>query len=286
MKTKIATLITIPIILILAWFLIMSVKGPIDMQNRTLKQYNDVTKKLKFLRVLQKAYLGKYGKFASKWEDLIEFAKTGQIPNIVRKDVKTEKEGQYKTVIDTIGMISVADNIMKKYPEYPADDIATIPNMSKDKKFGIFAGEKNMGKEDGPKFIVQVFEIKDLYPVDEVRGAFFNDKGEPLNVNNLIGEFTQRKEKLETQAKVFQDKMDTMLDTERKRIGGGSQSKETVDSLAQVGLSKMKDFRETKDKWTDLSKLINLNKRRIEKLEKEPLRIGSREETTDKGNWE
>lgn len=285
MKTQIATLITIPIVIILAWLLIQSVKGPIDMQNRIIEQQKSVTKKLKFLRVLQKAYLGKYGKYAKDWESLIEFAKTGQIPNIVRKDIKTKVEGQYKTVIDTVGMISVADEIMKKYPEYTADDLATIPNMSKDKKFGLAAGQLNMGKADGAKFMVQIFEIKDLYPLDPERGAFLNEKGEPMNVNNLIAEFNKRKEELEKEAKTFQDKMDKMLDEERKKIGGGKPS-DSIDSLATVNLSKNADFRKNKEKWTDLSKYINLNRKRIEKLEKEPLRIGSLEEATDKGNWE
>ncbi|TAE73357.1 MAG: hypothetical protein EAZ85_07220 [Bacteroidetes bacterium] len=286
MKTKIATYLTIPIVSILAWLLIMSVKGPIDLQNRVIKQQNDVTKKLKFLRVLQKAYLGKYGKYAGKWEDLVEFAKTGQIPNIVRRDVKTNVEGQYKTVIDTVGVISVADQIMKKYPEYPADDIPTIPNMSKDKKFELYAGTKDMGKDSATKFIVQVFQIKDIYPLDENRGAFFNEKGEPINVNNLIGEFTKRKEEKEKEAKKYQDDMDKMLDVERNKIKGGSKTAETIDSLAQATLAKDPSFRKNKDQWIELSKYINLNRRRIEKLEKEPLQIGSREEATDKGNWE
>jgi hypothetical protein len=62
MKTKIITFALIPVIILVAFLLVQSVKGPIDMQNRIKSQQEAVIKKLKFLRELQQTYLLRYKK--------------------------------------------------------------------------------------------------------------------------------------------------------------------------------------------------------------------------------
>jgi hypothetical protein len=298
MKTKIATFITIPLVFIMAYLLIQSVKGDIDMQSRVKIQQEQVIKKLKLIRDLQQAYVNLYGKYADTWDKLEDFVNNGKIPKIERIQKKTEEEGKYKIVLDTIGKVSVKEAIISKYePSLLKDGLATVPNMPKGKNFLLKTGKVNIAKSGSEPVYVQVVLVKDLYPIDVERGAFFDDKGQPLNVNDLIAEFSSRQKTLEEKAKPLREKMNKTINDIRKSLSdkdlagvmkGKKESdlEPTKDSIALAKAEKMESYQKDRNQLSELSKLINLNKNRIEKLTTKPLQFGSLSEAVITGNWE
>ena len=255
MKTKIATYVLLLPIIILSYYLIMGVKGPIDQASQVKKTEEAIVNKLKFIRDLQTMYVSQKGEYAGKWDKLVEFAKNGQIANVQRREVRVGKdEDKFKIIFDTLGFIPVKDTILKKYPDMDLDKIPFIPGL-KDKKFSLYAGKV----ENGNLFI-NVFEVKDIYPTDPERGAELNEKGEPYSVPSMLAYFEAKlKEATEKAVAKQKEQKNASSEADKKKI--------------QVEID-------------DLSKYVNLYTKRIERLKEKPLRVGSREEATLSGNWE
>jgi hypothetical protein len=143
-----------------------------------VSQKDAVIAKLKFIRSLQIAYQSAKGKYAGTFAELVQFGESGVIPIVQTRDIPIPgKDGQYRTVRDTLGSVSVKDSILSKYPQYKIQDIALIPNMG-DKRFALYASAIFVGSA---KTKIAVFNVKDIYPIDPNRGAQFNEKGEPYS---------------------------------------------------------------------------------------------------------
>ena len=213
--------------------------------------------KLKMLRDLEIAYQSEKGSYAGNWDDLTNFAKSGQFYLIqTREETSLKENGQEEVTIirDTLDTVPVMDSLKKKYPDFDPDQLAMIPVSGK--KFTLFAGQIDNGG-----LLIDVFEIRDEYPMNPDRGAEFRDaeKTNPYSITRLT--------------KYFEDK----LAAKREEATAIQRKIRDADEGAKAGLQKELD---------ELSKFVNLYEKRMEQLETKPLKVGSREEATTAGNWE
>lgn len=126
-----------------------------------------VIKKLKKIRLAQKAYYSVNKEYAADWHDLIDFLDKGEFPIIQKKETIIDLNGEdsISVRIDTVGMISVFDSLKNslgysKREELPA--IAFVP-MS-DTTFVLYANVYGEGRD---KF--QVVEVTDPKPYNPRR---------------------------------------------------------------------------------------------------------------------
>ncbi len=250
------SIVFLVIALILAGFLYQGVRGPIQQKQEIAAIEKAIIEKLKLIRELEIAYQSQNGKYAGRWEELVSFAQSGDILNIqkIEKAVLEDGDGQEKIeiVYDTLGTIPVRDSILPE--NYDASRLPYIPGTD-GKKFTLYASEINNGGVD-----INVFEVRDEYPVNPARGGELKENGEPYSVTRLIT--------------YFQDKLKT------KREEAVEIQKKIRDAASEADKEK---FQEELD---DLSKFINLYEKRIEQLQTKPLKVGSRDEATTAGNWE
>lgn len=253
MNTKVISLVLIPVILLLFYWLFAGIKGPMDEQKRIAQVEKDIIEKLKFVRDLQIAYHSQNGKYAGKWDKLIDFAKNGDFVITQRKEFEEGSADKIRVVIDTLGRVPVRDSLLKKYPKFKVDEIPLIPH-TKGKKFSLYAGSVENGN-----VVVSVFEVKDIYPINNSRGAEFNEKGEPYSVPTLIKYFENKLAKIRTDV------------TERQRKMKGAADSDKASLQKEID---------------EMSKYVNLYDKRIQQLKEKPLKVGSREEASTGGNWE
>ncbi|MCU0447422.1 MAG: hypothetical protein MUE85_21200 [Microscillaceae bacterium] len=259
MKTKIFTILLIPVVIILTYVLVMGVRGPIVRANDIKEQEESVKRKLRFIRELQVFYNSQKGEYAGRWDKLIEFAKTGSIFVVQRREIAIQgKQDEYRVEVDTIGMIPVQDSLFgkarNKNKEYQnLDELPFVPG-SKTNQFGIYASKIESGNN-----MINVFEVRDLYPNNPARGAEFKENGEAYSVPTLLAHF-------EKQLKSYRDKA---VELQKKQKAAAEADKKTLQK-----------------ELDELSKYIGLYERRIERINTKPLRIGSRDEATTAGNWE
>ena len=255
MKTKIFTAILIPIVVFMTYYLIYSVKGPLDKIQQIEETEAAIKQKLRFIRDLEIAYQSQNGVYTGKFDKLIDFAKNGSYLIVQQKEItklKANGQEEVKIVLDTLGSVPVRDSLFKKYPNINIDKLDVAPGSGK--KFTLYAGQIENGN-----IKVNVFEVKDEYPINEARGGVLNEKGEPYSVTSLIKHFKSKLKKKRDEAVLVQRKMKGANDATKKELQG------QID---------------------ELSKYINLYEKRIEQLEDKPLKVGSRTEATTSGNWE
>jgi len=256
MLTRIITIVLVIVSISLTWLLYSKVKGPVDEKQYLAKIEQQNVAKMKFVRDLQGMYLSKYGKYCGNWDELIKFAQSGEVPNVQISEVAYLEDGngteKIKQKIDTLGMISVRDSLSSQYPNLDISKVNLAAGTNK--QFTLFAGTTNAGG-----VILNVFEMKDEYPINPERGAQMNDDGKPYSVTTLISHFTKKSEEVTQEAIEVQRKMKGKTGEEEKKF--------------QVELD-------------EISKYINLYGKRIEQLETKPLRVGSRTEASTAGNWE
>ncbi|MDX2305053.1 MAG: hypothetical protein NW226_19745 [Microscillaceae bacterium] len=257
MNTRIISLLFVPVIAVLTWLLVSGVKGPIDQKTRISAIENAVVEKLKLLRDLQIAYQSENGIYAGKWEDLINFAENGKFFIVQTKErTKLLATGveEVQVIQDTLGTVPVKDSLAKKYPNFDPKKLPIIPESGK--KFTLFAGQVDNGG-----LLINVFEIRDEYPLNPDRGAEFRDaaKKNPFSITRLTKHFEDKLTAKREEATAIQRKMKNASEAEKKQL---------------------------QNELDELSKFINLYEKRIEQLETKPLRVGSRIEATTAGNWE
>lgn len=256
MVTRIITAVLLLISLSLVYLLYSNVKGPVDQKQFIAQTEQQNVTKMKFIRDVQAMYLSKYGKYCGNWKELVEFAQSGQVPNIqVSEETYLEDgsgEEKVKVKIDTLGLISVRDSLSGQYPNLDISKVNLAAHTNK--QFTLYAGVVSNGNLD-----LNVFEVRDEYPINPERGAQLNEKGEPYSVTTLIEYFKKKSEQVTQEAIMKQREMKGKTGAEEKKL------QEELD---------------------EISKYINLYSKRIEQLETKPLKVGSRTEATTAGNWE
>ena len=125
---KLLVIVVFPIIiLLLGYFIVVSISKPVRF-NQELKKREDVAKeRLIDIRTLQVAYKTKYGRFTSGLDTLIDFYKNGVL-TIVRQIGSLDDSlavAQKRIFRDSI-KINVRDSLIKR-PDFIVDSIRFIP---------------------------------------------------------------------------------------------------------------------------------------------------------------
>jgi len=126
MNTKILSIITLFIALVLGYFLVDSIKFAIDEEQRVTQSEAIVIEKLKLIRDAEKAYQKVFNKYTNNWDTLINFVENGKYPITKRSEKIIELAYGADSIIvtiDTIDIISAKEYIfIKKHDVFAADD--------------------------------------------------------------------------------------------------------------------------------------------------------------------
>jgi cell division protein FtsB len=175
-KTKIFTLLFVPIIAFLGWRLAYGVYSQIEMAENIEKSEFQVIEKLKLVRAAQKEYFAKYNRYTSSWDTLAMFIERDTVYNVSKRDVIIPRKpndpraylgDSIKIVYDTLSSQIAKDKLFPadKFPSFDAKSLKFVPNLE-NKEFELFAGEIISGKN---KIKMQVIEVVDKYPLDKSR---------------------------------------------------------------------------------------------------------------------
>ncbi|WP_027002527.1 hypothetical protein [Hugenholtzia roseola] len=176
-KTTLFTLLTLPFVALMAFFVYDSVASEIKMQNEIKESEAKVIAQLKLIREAQKAYESQKGEYTDNWDSLKNFIKNGVIYRVNKREI----------VIPADKIRTTADYHLGDSIRYEYDTLGSDPAMEiiypKDKfsKVDVENLEKIPGQE-GKVFKIQAIHIKeasgamvnlievvDPYPVDKTR---------------------------------------------------------------------------------------------------------------------
>lgn len=122
-------------IFFMAYLVYSSIMTPINFEKEKQKRYTDAIGNLIDIRNSQVAYKSINGRYASKWESLVEFIDTAKYILTSRKDTSYyEYDKVYlmdmlveKVLIDTLGFMPVKDSLFKDKPLYKT--MMNVPNI-------------------------------------------------------------------------------------------------------------------------------------------------------------
>lgn len=156
MKSNVIKIVLSIVIIVLAFLVINSIMAPVKFENEKVKRERVVIEQLKEIRDAQVAYKGIHDRYASTFDTLIDFVKTGQLPvvNIIPDPTDTTF---IKTINDTIGFVSVVDTLFKNHVNFDPNSLRYIP-FSNGIEFELDAGKIKISATS-----VNVFEAKALY---------------------------------------------------------------------------------------------------------------------------
>jgi hypothetical protein len=175
-KTKIFTLLFVPIIAFLGWRLAYGVYSQIEMAENIEKSEYQVIEKLKLIRAAQKEYFAKYNRYTNSWDSLALFIEKDIVYNVSKRDVIIPRKpndpraylgDSIKIVYDTLSSQIAKDKLFPadKFPNFDSKSLKYIPNLE-NKEFELYASEIISGKN---KIKMQVVEVVDKFPMDKSR---------------------------------------------------------------------------------------------------------------------
>lgn len=174
LKIRILSIALFVISLGLAYFLYIKIKEPIEEAKRIAQIESRVIDKLKFIREVQKEYLLQNNKYCGSWDTLQMFVNGGKkVITQTKEYVITLSYGADTSIfkVDTLGIYSLRDSVFnsEKFPGINIDEVSRIPFSGK--QFDLFADKIIKGG-----VTVDVFEVKDIEPVNPARRKNDNDK--------------------------------------------------------------------------------------------------------------
>lgn len=170
MINNIIKVVLLAVIVILAYLLVESIMGPVRFNKEVEKRNEVVIQNLKDIRSAQMTYKSIKGHYASSFDTLIHFLKTGEIP--VVKMVPDPTDTTFtRTIRDTLGYIPVRDSLFSQRPAFDLEGIRFIP-FSDNEQFQMDAGAIDKGGVE-----VNVFEASAHY------NEFLGDLNRQLVVN-------------------------------------------------------------------------------------------------------
>lgn len=152
MKTVVKIVLAL-VIVGLSYLVYESIMTPVRFDRTKSIRYEAVIQKLKDIRDLEKFFRTENKRYTANWDSLIAFARVGQIPEVKMIADPTDTTFS-RSIVDTIGFISVYDSLFGKREGFVLENIAVIPGSS-GAKFEIEAGKIDKG---GLK--VDVFEVR------------------------------------------------------------------------------------------------------------------------------
>ena len=177
-KTKIFSLLMIPVVIVLGYLLIAGIKNKIDTDKAIKASEARVREQLKVIRTAEKEFLAKYGYYTSNWDSLINFVKNDSIFIVEKKEIITpwsERDRKDPKYFQRIDSVRIEYDTLEtyhtqsylfpedKFPGFNADDLNKIPGKE-GKTFEIFSD-----KIDKRGVKVDVIEVVDRFPLDPTR---------------------------------------------------------------------------------------------------------------------
>jgi len=168
-KTKILSLVFFVIAILLAVYLVYSIRFSINENERIARMEKEVIEQLMMIRDAEVAYLAVNGQYTSSWNKLIAFIDSGNF-YITQK---TEKIFQLSygadsisVSIDTLGTVPVRDSLFTaaKRPKFNLETLAIVPGVSPEVKFLLWADRIKKGGVD-----VNVIEVVNPRPINPDR---------------------------------------------------------------------------------------------------------------------
>ena len=162
-KNKIYTYSTLFLAILLAGYLVNSIKTSIDEEERITKMESKIIDKLKLIRSAQIAYQSVNGEYTSDWGKLINFIDSGEIYLIQRREetILLEYGAEETTLyLDTIGSISVIDSLYYNISNFSSKSLPYVPGFE-NIKFKMWSGKIEKGG-----VMVNVVEVRNPKPVD------------------------------------------------------------------------------------------------------------------------
>ena len=162
-KNKIYTYSTLFLAILLAGYLVNSIKTSIDEEERITKIESKIIDKLKLIRSAQIAYQSVNGEYTSDWGKLINFVDSGEIYLIQRREetILLEYGAEETTLyLDTIGSISVIDSLYYNISNFSSKSLQYVPGFE-NIKFKMWSGKIEKGG-----VMVNVVEVRNPKPVD------------------------------------------------------------------------------------------------------------------------
>ena len=141
-KNKIYTYSTLFLAILLAGYLVNSIKTSIDEEERITKMESKIIDKLKLIRSAQIAYQSVNGEYTSDWGKLINFVDSGEIYLIQRREetILLEYGAEETTLyLDTIGSISVIDSLYSNISNFNSKSLPNVPGFE-NIKFKMWSG--------------------------------------------------------------------------------------------------------------------------------------------------
>lgn len=165
-KNKIYTYSTLLLAVLLAGYLINSIKTSIDEEKRISTMEAKIIEKLKLIRNAQIAFESVKGQYTSDWDQLINFVDSGNIYLIQRREetILLEYGAEETTLyLDTIGSISVIDSLFSNIPNFSSKSLPAVPGIE-NATFKMWSGKIEKGG-----VLVNVVEVRNPKPVDPNR---------------------------------------------------------------------------------------------------------------------
>ena len=165
-KNKIYTYSTLLLAILLAGYLVNSIKTSIDEEERITTMESKIINKLKMIRSAQISYESINGEYTSDWDKLINFIDSGKIYLIQRREetILLEYGAEETTLyLDTIGSISVIDSLFSNSPNFSSKSLAVVPGLE-NVKFKMWSGRIEKGG-----VLVNVVEVRNPKPIDTNR---------------------------------------------------------------------------------------------------------------------
>ena len=162
-KNKIYTYSTLLLAVLLAGYLINSIKTSIDEEERISTMEAKIIEKLKLIRNAQIAFESVKGQYTSDWDRLINFIDSGNIYLIQRREetILLEYGAEETTLyLDTIGSISVIDSLFSNIPNFSSKSLPAVPGIE-NATFKMWSGKIEKGG-----VLVNVVEVRNPKPVD------------------------------------------------------------------------------------------------------------------------
>lgn len=271
MKTRIFSIVTFLVAIILAYFLISNIKFAIDEEKRITKSEAIVIEKLKLIREAEKAYHEVTSRYTNNWDTLINFIEYGKYYVTTRSEQIVELEYGADSIvvtIDTIDIIPAKEYIfIKKHDVFIADNGNFIEFFVKEGQL-IRKGQKVYS-------MISATSGKKVNQMSKVTGVV-------TALENIV-------------ANTNMSKGDILLQVREEKFN----SNINISNLANIPLTnpvaKFELFADRIEKSRLMvnvvevrdSKPLNPNRREENEANNlKPLRFGSRTEVTTAGNWE
>ncbi|NLR89992.1 MULTISPECIES: hypothetical protein [Flammeovirga] len=174
-KTKILTLLMIPVVLFLGYSLYHSVFDTIKESEEIRVSEKNVIRSLKMIRDAETAYFQRYKEYTASWDTLAMFIDNDSLYNVSKKEIiqaRTKDDPLYYTRTDSVRIeYDTIDAIQVREKIFPVEDFGTfsaaklklIPGKN-GKEFELSADKIKKGNAT-----VAVIEVVDRFPRDKQR---------------------------------------------------------------------------------------------------------------------